>query len=253
MVLHRGARRAVALAGGMLLASACISSCGGDSEDAPGANLGPGDDGAGAAGNAGTGSGAGGGFGNPGDGDGDGDGDGIPMLPPEEEVRLDFELPQASEQFVFAANPDSGTVSIINAESRHIQTIETGEGPTFLGTLAGTDDAIVLNVGSDDATIIRNPDGRAATSNVKSCAAPTPSRSRRRRARDRLLQRLVQHRRQPFGQLARRERDEARRRRRQGHRHDRRLSPPRRVLRGRQQRRLRRHRRRSLGARFRRG
>jgi DNA-binding beta-propeller fold protein YncE len=82
------------------------------------------------------------------------------------EVKLDFELPQASESFVYAANPEGGTVSIINAESRHIQTLETGEQPTFLRTLAGTDDAIVLNVGSDDATIIRNPGGRATTSNV---------------------------------------------------------------------------------------
>jgi hypothetical protein len=99
--------------------------------------------------------GAGGGFGNPG-GDGDGDGDGT--LPPEVEVELDFEQPQASERYVYAANPDSGTVSIIDGQSRQIQTLETGDRPTFLRTLAGTNDAIVLNVGSQDATIIRNPD-----------------------------------------------------------------------------------------------
>src|SRR5687768_9078447 len=126
MVLHRGARRAVALAGGMLLASTWIGGCGAASEDSANSAPGSGDFGGSGGGAAGS-----GGFGNPGDssgdGDGDGDGDGVPMLPPEEEVRLDFELPQASEQFVFAANPDSGTVSIINATSRHIQTIETGE------------------------------------------------------------------------------------------------------------------------------
>ena len=80
-----------------------------------------------------------------------------PVLPPGVEVEVDFEQPQASERFVYAANPDTGTVAIIDATSQAIQTIETGDRPTFLRTLAGTDDAIVLNVGSDDATILRSP------------------------------------------------------------------------------------------------
>jgi hypothetical protein len=84
-------------------------------------------------------------------------GEGMPVLPPEMEVEIDFEQPQASERFVYAANPDTGTVAIIDATSQAIQTIETGDRPTFLRTLAGTDDAIVLNVGSDDATILRSP------------------------------------------------------------------------------------------------
>jgi hypothetical protein len=145
-----------------LLAPTWASGCG-DSSDEAGAPSSGGFAGMGASG--GGGGQSGGGTDNPG-GDGDGDGDGEPMLPPEVEVRLDFELPQASERYVFAANPESGTVSIIDAETRHIQTLETGERPTFLRTLAGTNDAIVLNVGSDDATIIRNSDGRATTSNV---------------------------------------------------------------------------------------
>ncbi len=92
-------------------------------------------------------------------------GDGAP-LPPEIEVRVDFELPQASERFVYAANPAGGTVSIIDAESLSIQTLETGSRPTFLRTLAGTDDAIVLNAGSDDATVMRDPASGARTSTV---------------------------------------------------------------------------------------
>jgi hypothetical protein len=80
-----------------------------------------------------------------------------PVLPPEMEVEIDFEQPQASERFVYAANPDTGTVAIIDATSQAIQTVETGDRPTFLRTLAGTDDAIVLNIGSDDATILRSP------------------------------------------------------------------------------------------------
>jgi len=92
--------------------------------------------------------------------------DGDPILPPEIEVKLDFELPQASQRFVYAANPESGTVVIIDAETLTIQTVETGDRPTFLQTLRGTDDAIVLNVGSDDATILRSPDTKLTTSTV---------------------------------------------------------------------------------------
>jgi DNA-binding beta-propeller fold protein YncE len=89
-----------------------------------------------------------------------------PVLPPEMQVKLDFELPQASERFVYAANPKGGTVSIIDAQTQQIQTLETGDQPTFLRTLAGTDDAIVLNVGSSDATIMRDPANGATTSTV---------------------------------------------------------------------------------------
>jgi hypothetical protein len=148
----------------MLLAATWINSCGDDS-DADGAAFGPRgpNDGVGGIGGA---AGSAGMFSGGGTGGGGNSDAGIAPLPPEMEVRVDFELPQASERYVFAANPEGGTVSIIDAETRHIQTLETGERPTFLRTLAGTNDAIVLNVGSDDATIIRNPDGRAATSNV---------------------------------------------------------------------------------------
>jgi len=106
-------------------------------------------------------------------GDGDGAGDfGSAMSPadagspPEVEEAIEFEPPQASERFVFAANPDAGTVAVINAETLHIQTLETGERPTYLRTLAGTDDAIVLNVGSDDATVIRMEQDAAALSHL---------------------------------------------------------------------------------------
>lgn len=158
----RGARREVVLAAVVLLALAWASGCATDSEAAPQASGGPFNPTGGASGAAGTGAD------NPGDNGGGtgGVGGGGAPLPPEMEVLVDFELPQASERYVFAANPEGGTVSIIDAETRHIQTLETGERPTFLRTLAGTNDAIVLNVGSDDATIIRNPDGRATTSNV---------------------------------------------------------------------------------------
>jgi DNA-binding beta-propeller fold protein YncE len=87
-------------------------------------------------------------------------------LPDEVEGVIDLRLPQASERFVYAANPEGGTVAIIDAETLAIQTLETGARPTFLGTLAGSDDAIVLNVDSEDATIIREPSKGATSSTV---------------------------------------------------------------------------------------
>jgi hypothetical protein len=99
-------------------------------------------------------------------GSGGSGGGGAPVLPPEIEVKLDFEQPQASERFVYAANPESGTVSIIDAQTLAIQTLETGDRPTFLRTLAGSDDAIVLNVGTQDATIIRSPARNVRTTTV---------------------------------------------------------------------------------------
>jgi hypothetical protein len=89
-----------------------------------------------------------------------------PVLPAEMKLKIDFEQPQASQRFVYTANPKAGTVSIIDAQTQAIQTLETGDRPTFLRTLADTDDALVLNIGSNDATILRSPATGAQTSTV---------------------------------------------------------------------------------------
>jgi hypothetical protein len=147
----------------MVLLSVALAAQGcGDADAAP-ARDGNGAPSGGFSGNAGTSGNSTGGAGGAGGAAG---GDGM-MLPPEVEVEVDFEQPQASERYVYAANPDSGTVSIIDGESRQIQTLETGDRPTFLRTLAGTNDAIVLNVGSQDATIIRNPDKAVSLSTLR--------------------------------------------------------------------------------------
>jgi hypothetical protein len=91
---------------------------------------------------------------------------GVPNLPPEVEEMVDFQLPQASENFVYAANPAAGTVAVIDAQTSSIRTLETGEQPTYLRTLPGTDDAIVLNVGSDTATVIRSAGTSSKTSDL---------------------------------------------------------------------------------------
>ena len=79
----------------------------------------------------------------------------VMTLPPEMETSVDLQLPQASEHYVYAVNPDAGTVAIIDARTQVIRTLKTGTRPTYLRTLAGTDHAIVLNIGSNKASVIR--------------------------------------------------------------------------------------------------
>ncbi len=99
----------------------------------------------------------------------DGDGnevEAVPDLEDEEEVLVQFELPSAGERYVYAANPDNNSVAVVDSTTLGIQSVEAGDRPTFLQTLAGTDAAIVLNVNSNDATIIRTVEGVSQTSDV---------------------------------------------------------------------------------------
>lgn len=73
------------------------------------------------------------------------------------------DLPKASENFVYVLNPTAGSVTLVNAQQYTIQVIDAGEKPTFIEIVEGTDDAIVLNTGSDDATIVRVNDEGIAT------------------------------------------------------------------------------------------
>jgi hypothetical protein len=75
--------------------------------------------------------------------------------PPEVEMTIELALPQAAQGFVYAVNPSAGNVAVIDAMTQAIRVVKTGDQPTYLRTLAGTDDAIVLNVGSNKASILR--------------------------------------------------------------------------------------------------
>jgi hypothetical protein len=73
--------------------------------------------------------------------------------PPEVEVERAFEAPVATERFVWAANPKTGRVAVIDAKTYQVKTVAAGQGPTFIAAVPGKDDrAIVLNVLSNDAT-----------------------------------------------------------------------------------------------------
>lgn len=78
-----------------------------------------------------------------------------PMLPPEKEVPIDSERPHAGDRFVYVPNPQSDNVAVIDADTLAIRTVEVGDEPRYLETLGGKDVAIVLNVLSDDAHILR--------------------------------------------------------------------------------------------------
>jgi hypothetical protein len=100
--------------------------------------------------------GAGGGFGG-----GAGGAGGGPPTPPEMEVEKAFEAPVATERFVWAANPKTGRVALIDSKNFQVTTVAAGQGPTFIAAIPGKDDrAIVLNVLSNDATYLSQlPDG----------------------------------------------------------------------------------------------
>ena len=81
-----------------------------------------------------------------------------PTTPPaEKEVESDYEAPVATADFVWIANPKSGRVALVDAKTLQVRTVEAGNGPTYLGSVPGqaSDTALVLNVLSNDATLLR--------------------------------------------------------------------------------------------------
>jgi hypothetical protein len=82
---------------------------------------------------------------------------GLAALPPEIKVENTYESPVATGNVVWIANPTSGHVTYIDAATFNVQTVQAGNGPTYLAAVPdGADDvAIVLNVVSQDATLLR--------------------------------------------------------------------------------------------------
>ncbi len=95
-----------------------------------------------------------------GDGDGDDEGDtGEPPPPPEEEEEGDFEFPQASGRFVYAANETTDRVAVIDTEDLAIDVVSVSRGPTWVQPIASSSadagSVAVLSPGSDELTFIR--------------------------------------------------------------------------------------------------
>ncbi len=106
-------------------------------------------------------------------GGGSGSSSGGSTLPPEMKAENKFKAPVATGNFVWTANPTSGRVAYINATTFNVQTTPAGNGPTYLAAVAdATDDvAVVLNVLSEDATLLRvGPQGALTTQTYASTA-----------------------------------------------------------------------------------
>lgn len=81
-------------------------------------------------------------------------------LPPEVEEQRAFETPQAGSRFVYVANPRRDNVAVIDSRTLAIQSVEAGDGPTYLVTVPerdGTpvDEALVVNANANTATVLR--------------------------------------------------------------------------------------------------
>ena len=110
--------------------------------------------------NAGSGTGGegGGGGGITGGFAGAGAGTGGVAPPPETELDNTYQVPVATGRFVWIANPTSGRVAYVDAQSLAVTTVEAGDAPTTIAAVPdarGGDQVIVLNVLSHDATVLR--------------------------------------------------------------------------------------------------
>ncbi len=95
---------------------------------------------------------------------------GGPPLPPEMEVESSYEVPVATGSYIWVANPDSGRVAYVAGATLQVHTVEAGNAPTYISAIpSATDDAVVvLNVLSNDATILRVASGGQLTKNTVS-------------------------------------------------------------------------------------
>jgi hypothetical protein len=94
-----------------------------------------------------------------------------PPPDPEQELESAFEAPVATNRFVWTANPATNRVALINAETFEVALAETGLAPGTVAGLPGQDGAIVLNTGSEDATVVRvDAEGTITTTTVETHA-----------------------------------------------------------------------------------
>jgi hypothetical protein len=131
--------------------AACSSASAGNDSGFGGGGYGP---------NAPTGGGSGG-SGSSSGGDFGGDDSG----PPETKAEGDYQSPVSTGQYVWITNPTSGRVAYIQASTLQVATVAAGNQPTYLAAVpnSAADTAIVLNVLSDDATLLTASGGNLTT------------------------------------------------------------------------------------------
>ena len=88
-------------------------------------------------------------------------------LPAEQKIDVAVEVPKASENYVYAANPDRNSVAVINPTNLAIQTVAVDAAPRALQTLPNQDAAIVVNTGSSTVSVLTtNSDGKTASTTL---------------------------------------------------------------------------------------
>jgi hypothetical protein len=90
----------------------------------------------------------------------------------EMKVESTFRSPVATGQVVWVANPTSGRVAYIDASDFSVQTVQAGNGPTYLAAVPDPKDdvAIVINSVSHDATLLRVSGGTLISTSYPSTA-----------------------------------------------------------------------------------
>jgi len=103
-------------------------------------------------------------------------GQGGAPLPPEEELESNYSAPVATGNYVWIANPASGRVAYIDAVTLEVNVVEAGNAPTYVAAIPDPDAdvAIVLNVLSYDATILR---AKGTTLTAESLPVPSSGNS----------------------------------------------------------------------------
>lgn len=98
-------------------------------------------------------------------------GSGGGALPPEEEEEETYSAPVVSGRWIWTANPLSGRVALIDATDLTVTTTEAGLLPTYLASLPSSSEedaaAVVLNVGSGDASVLRATAREISAQNVR--------------------------------------------------------------------------------------
>ncbi|HSS38886.1 MAG TPA: hypothetical protein VLT58_08965, partial [Polyangia bacterium] len=144
----------------LALAAGCAAGANGSSSPSGGTGFG-GSSATGAGNNTGT------------PGSGGSTGTGGSNLPPETEVETSYEIPVATGRYIWVANPDSGRVAYVAGATLQVHTVEAGNAPTYIAPIpsAAGDAVVVLNVLSDDATVLRLSATGALTKNTVSGVA----------------------------------------------------------------------------------
>jgi DNA-binding beta-propeller fold protein YncE len=79
----------------------------------------------------------------------------IVVVPPEKELEQSFLAPVVTGKFVFSANPKSGRVAVIDADTYAVRLFNAGFGPKYLAAIPGNLGAIVINELSHDTTLFQ--------------------------------------------------------------------------------------------------